>query len=127
MIASPSGVYCSHVLLMDDLKAKKEFFEAFIVSAHPQVAKNFVRSEWLSIFGIGLSPDVDVTKANKATLNYLEKELTKRRWTLNDAARIMDYSQKNFKPSDYAKFKDAVLDIKAARIDAFARLENRIP
>jgi uncharacterized lipoprotein YddW (UPF0748 family) len=119
MIASPSGVYCSHVLLMDDLKAKKEFFEAFIVSAHPQVAKNFVRSEWLSIFGIGLSPDVDVTKANKATLNYLEKELTKRRWTLNDAARIMDYSQKNFKPSDYAKFKDAVLDIKASRIDAF--------
>ncbi|MBR5758648.1 MAG: family 10 glycosylhydrolase [Thermoguttaceae bacterium] len=121
LIASPVGVYCSHVFLTSDYDAKKAFLETIVASVNPQIAKSFARSEWLSIFDVGLMPDADVDKESDATLNFLEKELSDRGWTLDDAVRLMDCARKDFTFAEVSKFGSDVAEIKKKRVESYCK------
>ncbi len=121
IIASPNGVYCSHIFTQSDIAAKKQCLNAFAVAANPKIARAFARTEWLDIFNVGLEPDQDVVKKNNATINYLRTKLMEKGWFLEDAARLMDFENSSLDYSEIAKFTAAVADIKRERVDEYCR------
>lgn len=120
LVIGPNGVYCSHIFMLDDLVARKKFFETIIASVSPQVSKSFIRADWKSIFKIGLEPSSDVSKANHKMLDRLENELTQRGWTLTDAVQFMNDDKKDkVDYSELSRFGRDIVEIKQVIVDLY--------
>ncbi len=119
IVVGPNGLYCSHIFMADDFESKRVLLEAMIVSAAPALAKNMARGIWLSIFEIGFEPGNDTVKSYQKTLEYLEKALSKRGWTLEDAAKLMSADKGDVDGKAVMKFKNDIAEIKSERVDSY--------
>ena len=123
LIASGAGVYCSHVFIETSISEKRAFLRAFVVASRPQLARNFLHSDWISIFKVGTLPDADLSLSRAQTLEFIDKELQNRGWTLEDACNLMtlDGNTSNGENEFLAikRFQSVVAEVKAARAREF--------
>ena len=119
LIASPNGLYCSHILNESGLDAKKALLESFVLAVAPEVSRTLARGEWTSIFSVGLEPGADEQKYRSETLDLLEKGLAERGFSLDDAVEFTGASKEPVDAVKIAAFRAAVAELKRARVDEY--------
>lgn len=89
ILASPNGLFCSHIFLDEGATAQATLVEAFVSAFDRNLERRRAWQSWRSIFEIGLEPEADVPAKRRETLDALEKALAQRGWTLGDVARLI--------------------------------------
>ncbi len=89
ILASPNGLFCSHIFLDEGAAAQATLVEAFVSAFDRNLERRRAWQSWRSIFEIGLEPEADVPAKRRETLDALEKALAQRGWTLADVARLI--------------------------------------
>ena len=89
ILASPNGLFCSHIFLDEGAAAQATLVEAFVSAFDRNLERRRAWQSWRSIFEIGLEPEADVPAKRRQTLDALEKALAQRGWTLADVARLI--------------------------------------
>lgn len=120
LIASPNGVYCSHIYASGATDSQRAYFESFIASLNPSVTKKVAKNKWVSVFKVGLEPESDLAESYQRTLNNLEQGLKERGWTLDDAARIMRATDgAQFDRMEATKFISDLSEVKTALVESY--------
>ncbi len=123
LVASGSGVYCSHVFTDSSMNDKRAFLRAITIAARPQLARSFLRADWLSIFNVGVAPDADLVEMRAQTLDFIEKELKDSGRSLTDALRVMSIDSTAALDEDafleIKRFQSTVAEIKEKRVHDF--------
>ena len=127
LVASPNGLYCSHIFTDEDQTAKKALLEALVVSADPGTTRRLARAEWLEYFRVGLDPEADPVAESAKALDALEAALKDRGWSLADAARLMRADAgEDPDRSEAIKFARDLAEIKTERVAEYvASLPSR--